>query len=428
MPTDPLSLSAVAESLRTGDRDPIEFAASICDRIEADDDAIGAFLDEPDRRGRLTSAAEARRATHSSEDDRPPLFGVPVGIKDIIHVEGFETKAGSAVPPELFAGPEATVVRALEGAGATVAGKTVTTEFAGQAPGHTRNPHDLDHTPGGSSSGSAAAVAAGMVPLALGTQTGGSVIRPAGFCGIVGFKPTIGRIPTEGVITHAESLDHVGTFTADVESAALAASVLCERWTPDAPDDRPVLGIPEGPYLQRASEPAREALDDQADRLADAGYDVRRVAAFEAFETVEKRFRDVISAEFALALEGMFEEYRSFYRAPTAEQIDSGRDVTTGALIAGRAYAEPLRERLDERMDDAGIDLWICPATPGPAPEGISDTGDMVMNFPWTYQGVPAVTVPADRIGGLPIGLQCVGRFGEDERLLAWAEGIAEAL
>jgi Asp-tRNA(Asn)/Glu-tRNA(Gln) amidotransferase A subunit family amidase len=189
---------------------PKECVENLCDRIDKFDDELRSFVDEPDRRRRLHEEIDDVQSKSPDSGDRPPLFGIPVGIKDIIHADDLETRAGTAVPPELFAGPEATCVSRLRDAGALVLGKTVTTEFAGSAPGLTRNPHNLDHTPGGSSSGSAAAVAAGLCPLALGTQTGGSVIRPAAFCGIVGMKPSFKRIPRDGVIERSVSADHVG--------------------------------------------------------------------------------------------------------------------------------------------------------------------------------------------------------------------------
>ncbi|MFP4217933.1 MAG: amidase family protein, partial [Salinarchaeum sp.] len=207
------ALAATVNALTEGERDVSDLIETTCDRIDAIDNRLQAFRDEPRRRRRLRQAIKTV--------DHGQLAGVPVGIKDIIHVNGFETQAGSVLPPELFDGPEATLVKRLQTAGGLIAGKTRTTEFAGFAPARTRNPRAPGHTPGGSSSGSAAAVAAGLVPLAIGTQTGGSVIRPAAFCGVVGYKPSFGRIPTDGVLTRAWSLDTVGTFTQDLAGARL---------------------------------------------------------------------------------------------------------------------------------------------------------------------------------------------------------------
>jgi Asp-tRNA(Asn)/Glu-tRNA(Gln) amidotransferase A subunit family amidase len=192
-------------------------------------------------------------ARHPDRARRPPLFGVALGVKDAFHVDGLPTRAGSRLPPEVLQGPEGPCVAALRQAGALVVGKTVTTEFTYFAPGPTRNPRNPKHTPGGSSSGSAAAVAAGLVPLALGTQTIGSITRPAAFCGVVGFKASYGRISRDGVIPLAPSLDQVGFFTAGVDGAARVAPLLVREWRHAHPEGRPVLGVPEGPYLESAS-------------------------------------------------------------------------------------------------------------------------------------------------------------------------------
>ena len=427
-------LEPAAEALQAGERDPAAYAADCCDRIDDRDPRVRAFREECGRRERVQAAAE-RVAAETDPGERPPLFGVPVGVKDIIHVDGFTTRAGSALPPELFGGddaPEAAVVGRLRDAGALVLGKTHTTEFAGFAPGPTRNPHDTGHTPGGSSSGSAAAVAAGMTPLALGTQTGGSVVRPAAFCGVVGFKPSLDRIPTEGVLTRSPTVDHVGFFTQDVAGARRAASVLCDDWEPAGDDggtDRlPTLGVPDGPYLDRASPAGLAAFREQVAALDAAGYEVVRTPAFDSYERVDSQHLDLTTAEVARQHEEWVEEYEPFYRTMTAETVRKGLEVGDERMAEARAGVERTRERVQARMDASGVDLWVCPAAPGPAPASIATTGDSVMNRPWTYAGLPAATVPAGRVGGLPVGLQCVGRFGDDERLLAWAAGLAGAL
>jgi Asp-tRNA(Asn)/Glu-tRNA(Gln) amidotransferase A subunit family amidase len=442
-------LAEIAAALRAGERDPAACAGRLCDRIDDRDPEIRAFRGECDRRGRVRAAAE-RVADKYGPDERPPLFGVPVGVKDIVHVNGFTTRAGSALPPELFGGddaPEAAVVERLREAGALVLGKTVTTEFAGFAPGLTRNPHDLEHTPGGSSSGSAAAVAAGMAPLALGTQTGGSVVRPAAFCGIAGFKPTFDRVPTAGVLTRSTSVDHVGLFTQDVAGARRAAAVLCDGWEPvdghgsdDGPGDadgsgdaggssgHPTLGVPDGPYLDRADPEGLAAFREQVAALDEAGYEVVRARPFEDYERVDRQHLDLTTGEFAREHESWFAEYEPFYRTTTAGTIREGLAVSEERMRECRAGIERTRERVHERMDAAGVDVWVCPAAPGPAPASIATTGDSVINRPWTYAGLPAVTVPAGRVDGLPVGLQCVGRFGHDEELLARVIGVADVV
>lgn len=422
---EPLFETAV--SLRTGGTDPSTCLDTLKDRAERVEPRIEALLDEPNRWTRLEREASALEARFDDSATRPPLYGVPVGIKDIVHVDGFLTRAGSDLPPETLTGSEAASVRALREAGALVLGKTVTTEFAYFEPGPTRNPHNPDHTPGGSSSGSAAAVAAGLCPLALGSQTIGSVVRPAAFCGIVGLKPTYGRIPIEGVLPVAPSVDHVGFFTQDVAGARLAASVLYDHWRPESVE-APTLGVPEGPYLEQAEQEALDQFREQVVRLEEAGYEIRRVELLENIEAINERHNRLVAAETALSHSEWFAGYGERYAEETVDLIREGHEVDVGELCEARGGRGELRESVETVMNEEGIDIWLCPAAPGPAPEGIGDTGDPVMNLPWTHSGLPALSVPAGEIDGLPLGLQCVGGYGEDERLLAWAEGVADVL
>ncbi|MFB6281351.1 MAG: amidase [Haloferacaceae archaeon] len=430
--THPAPVAEAAAEFRAGERDPAAYVEELCDRIEAVDDDLRAFVREPGRRARLREAAAELADRFPDPDERPPLYGIPVGVKDVIHVDGLPTRAGSALPPDLFAGPEADCVTRLREAGALIAGKTVTTEFAGAAPGLTRNPHDLGHTPGGSSSGSAAGVAAGLCPLALGTQTGGSVIRPAAFCGVVGVKPSYGRVPRDGVIERSGSVDHVGFFTQDVAGARVAAAALCDDWTADpSPDGPPAVGVPEGAYLDEASSEALSAYEAGLDRLAAAGCAVERVTVptFEEFAALDRRHRRLHTAELALVHEAWFDDYRAFYRTPMAERIESGRGVTAGQLAESRASRLDLRAELTDLLDEHGLDLWAAPAAPGPAPETIRDTGSAVMNRPWTHAGLPTATLPAgEASNGLPLGMQFAAPHMADERLLAWAVTLADAL
>ncbi|MFB6195263.1 MAG: amidase [Haloplanus sp.] len=428
MPYDPTPLAPLVRSLRAGDRAPTALTRDLCDRHEAVGDDVRAVLPEAGRRERLTREATALADRHDTPATRPPLFGVPVGVKDIFHVDGYATAAGSAVPTAAITGPEASVVGRLRDAGALHFGKTHTAEFAYFAPPPTRNPVALGHTPGGSSSGSAAAVAAGVCPLALGTQTVGSVIRPAAFCGVVGFKPSYGRIPTDGVVTFSPSVDHVGTFTADVAGARRAAAVLCDGWERVDPDDRPILGVVEGPYLDQATAAGRAGVEAAADALDAAGYEVRRVSMLDDIDDVNERHDRLTAAELALSHAERYAAYGDRYADATADLIERGQEVGVEAVVDARVEVRAFRERIGERAREAGVDVLLSPAAPGPAPEGIDDTGDPVMNLPWTHGGVPALTVPCGRVDGLPLGLQCVAPFGNDESLLAWGDGIAAAV
>ena len=390
---------------------------------------LRAFLPEEGRFERLRRELAALQARWPDPGDRPPLFGVPVGVKDIFRVDGFETRAGSRLPPELFQGPEAPSVTALKRAGALILGKTVSTEFAFFAPGPTRNPWNPEHTPGGSSSGSAAAVAAGLCPLALGSQTIGSILRPAAFCGVVGFKPSYERISRDGVIPLAPSFDHVGLFTPDVRGAERAAALLCRVWRPEVPPRRPRLGIPEGPYLERAAGEGRAHFREVCGRLAAAGYAVESVPALPDFQKIVEWHFEAVAAEAARVHQDWFARYGDLYAPRTAELIRRGQAVSDEQLARYRHGREELRNELAALMDEHRIDLWISPPALGAAPRGLEATGDPVMNLPWSHAGMPAVCLPAGRNAeGLPLGLQVAARWWADEELLAWARGLEEAL
>lgn len=402
-----------------------------CNRVDAVDPIIRAVLPEAGRRERLHADAAALDEGTATPGTLP-LYGVLVGVKDIISVDGFPTRAGSRLPAHLFDTPEASCVARLRAAGALILGKTVTTEFAYFEPGPTRNPHNTAHTPGGSSSGSAAAVAAGFCPLALGTQTIGSIIRPAAFCGIVGFKPTFGRIPTDGIVLFSPSADHVGLFAQGVADIRVAAAVLCNDWGEPVQNGSrplPVLGVPKGAYLDQASEEALAAFERQLNKLRAGGYTVRRVPALDDIHDVNRQHRTMIAADVARIHATWFDEYEPLYSEHMAAIVREGQRVNADTLKAARASRDTVRARLDSIRADAGIDLWMTPAAPGPAPEGLATTGDPAMNLPWTYTGLPALTLPAARAqNGLPLGLQIVAGAMQDEQLLAWALHLENAI
>ncbi|HEX9135013.1 MAG TPA: amidase [Ktedonobacteraceae bacterium] len=426
----PAQLLGTAAALRTGQLELLAYIHELCDRIDAAESRIQALVPETDRRARLLAEAQALQERFPDPANRPPLFGIPVGIKDIFYVDGFPTRAGSQLPQELFVGPEGDCVRSLHTAGALILGKTVTTEFAYFEPGPTRNPHNLDYSPGGSSSGSAAAVAAGFCPVAIGTQTIGSTIRPAAFCGIIGFKSSYGRIPMTGGILCSETFDHVGIFTQDVAGMEWVASLLCKNWQNvemGVFDALPVLGVPDGPYLAQASPEGLAAFEKQLMLLKKAGYTVRRVRAMEDIEVINQWHSRLVFAEMAQVHSKWFARYASLYRPRTAAAISEGQEVSAEELLVLRASPAKLRAALETLMAQAGIDVWVCPSAPGPAPEGIASTGSPLMNLPWTHAGMPAVSLPAGRAAnGLPLGLQCVGALMADESLLKRIASIAE--
>jgi Asp-tRNA(Asn)/Glu-tRNA(Gln) amidotransferase A subunit family amidase len=432
MYTAPFPLYETTLALRNGQMDLISYVHAVCDRIDEVEPQIEALLPEENRRQRLLHEAKLLLEHYPNPAGRPPLFGVLVGVKDIFRVEGFATRAGSGLPHELFEGEEAVVITRLKKAGALIAGKTVTTEFAYLQPGPTRNPHHTGHTPGGSSSGSAAGVAAGEFQLAVGTQTIGSVIRPAAFCGIVGFKPSYDRIPSPGLLYFSKSLDHVGLFTQDLEGMALAASVLCDNWDREAAQRvstcKPVLAVPVGPYLESASEEGRAAFEQQIAHLEQCGFTVKRLRFFEDFAALERQHKRMMTAEAMGEHEGWYAQYSDRYSQHMHEIMQTGRSIGPAEVDEARAARIQLRQEIAETLAQQGANLWVAPPAPGPAPEGLGSTGNSIMNLPWTNAGVPALTLPAGRAAnGLPLGLQLIAPYGQDEQLLAWATVVDEA-
>jgi Asp-tRNA(Asn)/Glu-tRNA(Gln) amidotransferase A subunit family amidase len=426
-------LAPLAELLRSGRLNLNHYLDRLEAYFENENERILAFLPEEGRFERLRQEAAQLESYYSDPLSRPPLYGVPIGVKDIFHVEGFPTQAGSKLPAEILAGPEAASVTQLKQAGALILGKTVTTEFAYFGPGPTRNPRNVEHTPGGSSSGSAAAVGAGLCPLALGTQTVGSVNRPAAFCGVVGFKPTSGRISTRNVIPLSKTLDHIGFFTQDVAGASLAASVLCQGWqkskTIVLDSKRLSLGIPAGPYLEKAEAEGLNNLQATHDKLKAAGFEIKVVEAMPNFDEIYQWHMDLVAAEAAAFHAAWFAEFGERYHDKTKMLLEQGRQVSAEQAQQYKARRQQVREELTELMAAHQIEMWLSPAAPGAAPAGLESTGNPVMNLPWTYTGLPSVSLPSGAAAnGLPLGVQVVAGWQQDEQLLAWAGYIEAAL
>lgn len=422
-------LAELAPALRSGALDLHDYLTLLESQFDWREDEVHAFVPERNRFGRLRHAATDLMARFPEPEGRPTLFGVPVGVKDIFHVQGMPTRAGSTLPPSVLHGEESEAVSALKEAGALVLGKTVTTEFAYFAPGPTRNPHRLDHTPGGSSSGSAAAVAAQLCPLALGTQTIGSVNRPAAFCGVVGFKPSYDRISRAGILPLSPSLDHVGFFVTSVAAAELAAAYLVGDWKPATKPSKPVFGIPRGGYLGHASAEGRAHFDSVAERLALTGHELKPVDLFDDFSEIVERHLQLMAAEAFAVHQERYQAYRDHYHAKTVALLEQGRAVEESKAEKARLGRASLRETLAAIMATQGVDLWLAPAAPGAAPKGLDSTGDPIMNLPWTHAGLPTLTLPAGKNEwGLPLGIQLVGSWYGDEELLCWAKGIEAIL
>ncbi len=418
------------EELRSGQLFLPDFLAQVEARFTQHEPSILAFIPDEKRFDRLYEEAEDLVLAYPDLIKRPLMFGALLGVKDIFHVKGFLTQAGSRLPSDIFQGMEAKSVFRLLEAGALFFGKTVTTEFAYFSPGPTRNPHNTEHTPGGSSSGSAAAVAAGFCHIALGTQTIGSIIRPASFCGVVGLKPTYDRISREGVIPLSPSLDHVGFFVPDVESAINAARVLYRDWDePTQPLKKPRLGIPDGPYLQSVSQESLAYFEHVYKLLEGAGYELHRIQIMPDFEEIHARHDAILSAEAAQVHKEWFEKYESLYSAKFTELIRRGQLITNSQLQNALHAREDFRADVRRSFLDHNIDIWITPSTIGPAPKGLDSTGDPIMNLPWTQAGLPAINLPAGKSqDGLPLGLQAVGNWYKDKSLLFWAKELEKVL
>jgi len=426
-----MNLLELTAALRSSSLHLSDYLAQLETRFAEREPEVLAFMPEAGRWDRLNYEAQLLLEKYPEPEQRPALFGVPVGVKDIFHVDGFITTAGSKLPPEVLHGVEAESVSRLKQAGALILGKTVTTEFAYFAPGPTRNPVSPAgtlHTPGGSSSGSAAAVAAGLAPLTLGTQTIGSIVRPASFCGVVGFKPSYERVSREGVIPLSPSLDHIGPFASSVAGVQLAASVLIADWQPSSVHRLPAFGIPDGPYLHNAEPEMLAHFEATVDKIQAAGYSVRRVAAMPNFEDIQARQTVIVSGEAARVHAVWFSQFKSVYHPRTAELIENGQKISDAELEAARAGRIQLREELTALMNAHGIDIWLAPSAPGPAPAGLESTGKPVMNLPWTQAGLPALNLPSGTINSLPVGLQLISGWQKDEELLAWAQLIEKAI
>jgi len=419
-----LTAIETARLLRTGELSLNAYLNQAEAYFQQREPEVLAFMPEENRFGRLRKEAKALEARYPSGSERPALYGVLLGVKDIFRVDGFPTTGGSQLPPEVLAGPEAASVTLLRQAGALILGKTVTTEFAYFAPGATKNPHNPGHTPGGSSSGSAAAVGAGLCPLAFGTQTIGSVNRPAAFCGVVGYKPSYNRIDKSGVIPLSTSLDHVGLFAQTVTDMALAAPLLAEGWREELTvPEKPVFGIPEGPYLAHAEPSGLAHYEEVCQKIEEQGFAVRRVNLFENFEEIRTQHNLLMAADAAHFHQPWFAKYQERYHPKTAELIQTGSTYSADQVRNALAFREELRAAVLNTMQAHHIDLWVTPSAPGPAPQGLESTGNPVMNLPWTNIGLPTLTVPTGTAAdGLPLGTQLVAPWWSDENLLFWGQ------
>jgi Asp-tRNA(Asn)/Glu-tRNA(Gln) amidotransferase A subunit family amidase len=433
------SLAEAAENIRAGRTTATELVEDCLARIDEVDADIQAwaFLD----RDHVRAQAQALDLRRAQGDAVGPLHGVPIGIKDIFDTSDYPTEFGSPLWAGRTPRHDAAAVARLRASGAIIMGKTVTTEYAYFHPGKTRNPHDRERTPGGSSSGSAAAVAAHMVPGAIGSQTNGSTIRPAAYCGVVGFKPSHGLIPRTGALLLSRTLDQVGTFTRTVEDAALLAESLA-GYDPDDPDTRPVahppfvavaasepplpprLAFVKSPVWEHAEPVMQEAFGELVEALGEAAVEVDLGASFGRALDFH---RTVMEVEMAHNFHRDYERGRSQLSGKLCQLIERGRTYPAVEYTGAVAAIPALNRGLDELFNE--YDAILTPAAPGEAPLGLDSTGSPIFCTLWTYLGLPAITVPLMRSeAGLPLGVQLVARRGNDARLLRTARWLVRTV
>lgn len=415
---EPFRLTALeaARAIAQGALTSEALVRSCLERIDARESVVHAWaFYDPD-----LALADARLRDRSPR--RGPLHGVPVGMKDIIDTRRMPTAYGSWIFEGHRPKRDAAVVRRAERAGAVVLGKTVTTEFANFPPGPTTNPHNPAHTPGGSSSGSAAAVADGHVPLALGTQTVGSVIRPASFCGIAAFKPTFDALNIQGVHPVAKSLDTLGLFArhpADLWLLFRALLGKADALTPPAPV-KPRIAFCITPDWSRADTAMQEATVRAAETLGRSGLEVEEIEFSSGFGDLHTVHETIFTFEVARAYAPYARKYSNPFKPKLQEIFEAGQRVTRVAYQAAQRTAAVARQTIDDMFARYGMDLLLAPSAPGEAPEGLGSTGDPRFNRIWTLLHLPCATLPAGTgPKGLPLSVQVVGPRGGDARLLA---------
>jgi len=433
-----LSASNAARAIASGEIKSVELVTALVRQIAAREPEVQAFV-HFDAEYLLQ---QARTADLAREEGRElgPLHGVPVALKDIIDTQDMPTEHGSALFAGRTPGADASVVNILRQAGAIILGKTVTAELAVLHPGKTRNPHNLGHTPGGSSSGSAAAVAAHMAPLALGTQTNGSVIRPASFCGVYGYKPSFGLISRHGVLEAAPSLDTVGVFGRSIEDLALAADCMSDYDARDAsmwmrsratmrpvamsePPIPPTFAFVKTPVWDKAGAQTQEAFLELVDALGERCAGVELQAGF---EHATAWLRTIMLSEIARSYGRLYDEGRSQMSAVLSAAIEEGRSFSAVHYLRARHAQNALYSMLENVFE--GFDAILTPPATGPAPLGLETTGDPIFCTLWSLLGVPSVSLPLLEVDGLPLGVQVIGQRRDDARLLRAARWLERHL
>ena len=438
--TDLNTLTASEAASKIADREITaeQLMRACLERIAARDDEVQAWAYiDPEY-----ALAQARAADTKLKDGKGigPLHGVPVGIKDIIDTADMPTENGSAMFKGRRTNHDAACVTALRDAGAIILGKTVTTELANVCPSKTRNPHNLEYSPGGSSAGSAAGVADYQMPLAIGTQTGGSVIRPASYNGVYGLKPTLGLIPRAGVLLQSHMLDTLGVYGRSVEDLGLITDAISRHDPADAqsyagsrgslsdmlrqaPPKPPRFAFMRTPIWDQAEEGARTAITDIAKKLGDQCTEENLPAPFERIAVLHAT---VMGAEDLAYYGGYLEETPDLLSEQIKARLTAARDIRATDYIKALNDREIINADLEALLSD--YDAILCLASPGPAPHGFETTGSAIFNGLWTYLGVPCVSLPRAEVNGMPMGVQLVGMRGDEGRLLRTASWLDQQL
>ena len=432
-----LTITEAAAAIAGGELTPLQLTESCLERIDAVDGKIKAWV-QLDREGALEQVRLLDREL-SDGKSRGPLHGIPVGIKDIFYVAGLRNEAGSKSWKGFVPAYDATVVARLKEAGAVILGKTHTTEFAFFDPAPTGNPWNTAHTPGGSSSGSGAAVSAGMCLAALGSQTMGSVLRPAAYNGVVGFKPQHGRFSTYGVVPLSWTLDHAGILARSVEDTALIFTAIAGHDPADCRTlDQPVpvipkpladrkaprIGLVREYFYENADEEMRRHTDETVERLRQAGAEISEISLPPGFAEIQPNGRIILSVEGYAYHKEMIDHHRDGYRPGIRELLDEGAAVS--AVDYANALQKRLRHLADIRTLFHHVDALLTPGAPGAAPHGLSATGSPVIQAPWTIVEIPSISLPTGlNRDDLPLAIQLAGPAGEEADLLsitAWCE------
>ena len=415
-----LSALELARRIERGDLTPRAVVDMCAEAIAARDKEVGAFV--------VLDLVAARQAADNPKLAATPLRGLPVGFKDIFDTADFPTQYGSPIYAGFQPRADAAAVALTLRAGGIVIGKTATTEFATMVPAVTRNPHNLAHTPGGSSSGSCAAVAAGMLPIAFGTQTAGSVIRPAAFCGVTGFKPSYRLIPTAGIKDVAWHLDTAGVFGSGVADVAFVTAAVTGR---DLRVDRstpapPRIALVRSHLWPQASAAMQQAVESAARSAAAAGATVVDL-------TLPPILEEAYAAQFVIQDYETFrsrtfeyDRHRDRLGKELRDSLDAAAAITADTYDAARRTSSRARQVFADTMAD--YDVILTPSAPGAAPHGLGSTGNPMFNRLWTLMGTPCVNVPGLYEGDLPLGIQIVGRFGRDRAALEAALFVERAI